>query len=55
MNVCMCMTLRNFVSLVILEDYEVVSYATGYSWLTCNAISHFKYFDYDVQTKDKYN
>ena len=28
-----CMTLRKFVKLVILEDYECAHYATGYQWL----------------------
>ena len=27
------MTLRKFVKLVILEDYECAHYATGYQWL----------------------
>ena len=30
---CLCMTLRKFVKLVILEDYECAHYATGYQWL----------------------
>ena len=30
---CLCMTLRKFVKLVILEDYECAHYAAGYQWL----------------------